>query len=118
MAVSAELTQVDSLPSTNIQRTILDGDGNLIASKDSLDMARHIVWTLISMQICIILRHKLLEYIIHVYTDIRVIVLVKADARRRMLDEQVQEANLDVPDLGQSIDNFVLNEVHSLRSRG
>ena len=91
----AELTQIYSLPDTEIQPAIGDRKSERRPHKDRLGMGRHIVRPLVGVQeIRRVFRHKPVKNRLEIVAHIRIGILVQSKSRRSMLDHQVKKSFL------------------------
>ena len=94
-AIRAVLTEIDSLPGTEVETTVGDGDGEADAAEDGLGMSWHIVGSFKGMLIVgTALWYQTVEDVFHIDTHIGVAVLVDAEAATGVLGEDIDDAGL------------------------
>ena len=117
----SELQIPDPLPCPRRQPPVGNRDRYARAYQCALDMCRHIITPLSIMPIqatLLILRHNAIERITHIGAHILIPVLVEAERAARVLDEERQEPDLVVFELGELLDDRVRYQVRASAARG
>lgn len=90
-AMIAKLTQVNALPCAEVEPAASDGNGERGSHKRTLGVGWHIVATLKRvLEIGLVLRHQMVENLVHIVAHVSVPVLVEAKSCRSVLQKQVQ----------------------------
>ena len=88
----AEFAQVYALPHAQIEPMVRNRDGDGKTDKRRFDMRRHVVITFYGMFIeGFPFLDETVKTVGKIFTDRRVVVFVKSQSRRGVLDEQVQD---------------------------
>lgn len=94
-APMAVFAKVDALPCAHVQPTVGNRDGKAYSGKCRLGMGWHVVITLKRVYIFrTSLGYDTIKNRLHVYTHVRVAILVDAQSATRMLTEDIQDALL------------------------
>lgn len=115
-----ELKIPDSLPSSRSKLSILDGDCDTGSNKRRLDVSRHVIGPLSivsveSLSLGALRRSNSIQSITHVFTNIRVPVLIQTQGTACVLDEKIQKANFVVSNLRERGDDLISYKVRSPR---
>ena len=85
-AVIAKLTQVNALPSAEVETATRDGNGECDSHKRTLGVGWHIVATLKRvLKIGLVLWHQMVENLVHIVAHVSVPVLIEAKPCRSVL---------------------------------
>lgn len=114
MLTSPKLTIINPLPRARVQPSIRNRHRNTRAHKTTLDMRGHIIQPLRIMTVQIpltILGRQTVERVAHVLAHFLVPVLVERQGAGGVLDEEVENADFVVFQLGELAGHFVRDEV-------
>ena len=93
--VIAVLAEVDALPSAEIQAPVSNGNGQTDTAQRGLGVSRHVIGSFQGVLVLrAVLRNQTVENGFHIYTNIRVGVLIDAQSATGMLREDVHNACL------------------------
>lgn len=118
-AVLAMLAEVDSLPGAETEPSLPDGQGERAADHDGFDVRRHIVRPLEGVLVVGgTFRNHLLEMAFQVSAYVGIGVLIDRQGGRGMLQEEMEEPDLDLTDLGQRREDLLRDQVKASRTSG
>lgn len=84
--VVSVLAQPNTLPGTQVQLALRDGDGQRRAQEAGLDVRRHVVRALARVPVRQTLWHDLVQHHLHVVPHVRIPALVQGQTSTRMQD--------------------------------
>ncbi len=106
------LTQINTLPDTQSQAAIRYRQGHASTQQAGLDMRRHIIRPLHTMDIVSgPVRRQLPEMGFHVAPDIRVGIFVDTQRSRGVLDEKVRQSDTEFAQFGEMLQQFTGDQV-------
>jgi len=113
-AVVAVLVEVDPLPRPESQFAVADGNRKTRVEKRCLDVSRHVVGAFDRMVVVgLVLRHHLVEMILHIGAYVRTGVFVDRKRRRRVLDVDVKQAGPHIGQVRQGPTDLCRNEMEA-----
>lgn len=116
-----KLAVVNSLPRARIQPSIRDRHTDTSTHQTALDVARHIIQSLVVVLVehaLLVLWRKAVQSVSHVGAHGGIGILVEGEAAGSVLDEEVHNADFEVLDLWDLARDFVRDEVAAARLRG
>jgi len=94
-AIIAVLAEVYALPSAKIQTSVSNRNSNTDTAQRGLGMGWHIISSFQGMLILwTVLRNQTVEDGLHIYTNIRISILIDAQSTTGMLREDVHDTSL------------------------
>lgn len=114
-AVVAVLAQIDALPRAEAQPAAGNGDQQAAAQQRRLDVGRHVVGPFDRVLVRELFRHDGRQAGLEVHGHVGVGVLVDRQRGRRVLQEDVQQADLVLGQLGQSLHDLACHEMEPSR---
>ena len=121
MLARPKLAQVNSLPRARVQPSIRNRHADASPHQTALNVPRHVIQSLIVMPVqhtLLVLWRKAVQRISHIGAHGRIGILVEREAARSVLDEEVHDADFEVPDFGHLAGDFIGNEVAAARLGG
>src|SRR5580698_1810349 len=109
----AVFAEIDSLPCSQHQSTVADGDRERRTHQRGFHVGRHVVRAFNRVLVRKILGRQMIERGFQVAQHVRVGVLIDRERGGRLLDEDVQQADADWFHLGQRRRHFVGDDVQS-----
>jgi len=106
VGVVAVFAEEDTLPGAEAEAAAGDGDGEATVGERSLDVGRHVVGAFDGVVVGEVFGGDGVEGPMEVARDVGIGVLVEGEGRRRVQDEDVEQARADGLELGQGVENL------------
>ena len=110
--------QVDSLPGTQVEPALSDGDRKGATQQRRLDVGRHVVGAFARMPIGKRFRSDRLQGVFQIVGDVGIGVFVNRQRCRGMLQEQVEQSHADFPQFRQGRQDLLGDEMKPTRLGG
>src|SRR5690606_1375388 len=118
-AMVAMLAQVNALPCAETKPAIADGNAQAGPEQAGLQVRGQVVAAFISVPVIrFVFGHRVVEITLEIGPHGGIGVFVDRERRRSVLDEQVQQAHLEAPQLGQPGQDFVCHQMEAAPARG